>query len=227
MRRLKLLTSMVALAAFASPTMAADLFSPMEPVSYDWSGFYIGGNVGWGFAESNWDVSDIGGPIGSFSLNPDGFLGGGQIGFNIDSNGFVWGGEAEFTFGGGSDGGWYDDIGVYDGRSRVNFLMTLGPKVGIAMDRTLLYVEGGLALADMDHRFREIGVDSRGSSGIRTGWFIGAGGEYAFDDNWSARLEYNYVDMSSKSLDLNPVLDAQLKVDNDMHVIKGGINYKF
>ncbi len=222
----KFLLSAVAFGAFAMPAMAADLSAPLGPVPYDWSGFYIGGNVGWGFAESNWDVRDDIGRLGSFSVNPDGFLGGGQIGFNFDSNGFIWGGEAEFTFGGGSDGGWFDDAGIYDGRSKVNFLMTLGPKVGIAMDRTLLYVEGGLALADLDHRFREIGVDSRGSSGTRTGWFVGAGGEYAFDDNWSARLEYNYVDMDSQRFSLIAA-DERVRIDNYMHVIKAGINYKF
>lgn len=230
----KLFVSIIALGAFAAPAMAADLYTPVEPlpapIPFSWNGFYIGGNVGWGFAESDWDVyDDEGDRLGGFSLNPDGFLGGGQIGFNFDNgNGFVWGGEAEFTFGGGSDGGWFDDNG-YDGDSSVNFLMTLGPKVGISMDRVLFYVEGGLALADIDHKGRMTDWDNNGFGDTNTGWFIGAGSEYAFDDHWSARLEYNYVDMGSHSLKIvGGNLDGgRIKVDNDMHVIKGGINYRF
>jgi len=234
----KLFVSAVALSAFIMPAMAADLYAPAEPmpapIPFSWNGFYIGGNVGWGFAETNWKLREFDGADDcefcgdSVSHNLDGFLGGGQMGFNWDNgSGFVWGGEVEFTFGGGSDTGWYDDD--YDAKSEVNWLMTVGPKVGMAADRTLFYVEGGLAVADLDYKFdSNIEIDGRKSGDTRTGWFIGAGAEYAFDNNWSAKLEYNYVDFSSNSLNITgETFDAKFKVENDMHVIKGGINYRF
>jgi outer membrane immunogenic protein len=101
------------------------------------------------------------------------------------------------------------------------------------MERTLFYAEGGLAVADED--YSHLGNRDRIYKGseTRTGWFIGAGLEHAFDSNWSAKVEYNYIDFGSDDVSLTRTTGsgetrtAIFDVDQDMHVVKFGLNYRF
>ena len=64
----------------------------------------------------------------------------------------------------------------------------------------------------------------------RTGWLLGVGVEYAFLGNWSAKLEYNYMDMGSKAGDadhLGGLAVTPANVDLTVQTIKAGINYRF
>jgi outer membrane immunogenic protein len=237
----KLLVSIAALGAFAAPAMAADLYTPMDPMPFSWDGFYIGGHAGYGWGDKDWtliqngngetDCPGCGRKVVGFDV--DGFVGGGQLGFNFQSGSFVFGGEVEMS-GTGIDGSgsWEASGGNFPGprgaATDINWLLTVGPHLGIAMDRTLLYMEGGLAVADEDHAHEGANRTFKGGE-TRTGWFIGAGVEHAFDDHWSARLEYNYIDLGSDKVTLTADNDATaiFDIDQDLHVIKAGINYGF
>ena len=91
-----LLLAGLAGAVVPTSAMAADIARPVYkappagalPVTYDWTGFYIGGHVGYGWAKKDWTDS-----FGLFdvSSNPNGFLGGGQAGFNYQIGQFVLG----------------------------------------------------------------------------------------------------------------------------------------
>jgi outer membrane immunogenic protein len=221
-------------------SQAADLYTPMDPVPFSWDGFYIGGHAGYGWGDKDWtliqngegatDCGQCGTSVTDYDV--DGFVGGGQLGFNFQSGSFVFGGEVEFS-GTGIDGsGSWQAGGQFPGTrgaaTDINWLLTVGPRLGIAMDRTLLYAEGGLAVADEDHT--HVGANNTFTGGeTRTGWFIGAGAEYAFDDNWSARLEYNYIDLGSDDVTLTAANSntAIFDIEQDLHIIKVGINYGF
>ncbi|MEE4237545.1 MAG: outer membrane protein [Anderseniella sp.] len=241
----KLLVSMFALGAFTAPAMAADLYTPMEPIPFSWNGLYVGGHIGYGWGDKDWTLVENAGNepsnrIGDVvtSHDVDGILGGVQLGYNHQINSIVIGAEVEFSWTGiDGTGEWLAEGGNPDTPERnasadINWLLTVGPKLGFAMERTLFYAEGGLAVADED--FSHLGNNNNFYTGsdTRTGWFIGAGAEHAFDDNWSARVEYNYVDLGSSEVSVSREADggtrtAIFDVDQDLHVIKVGLNYRF
>ena len=66
----------------------------VQPV-YNWSGFYVGGHIGGGFADSSWSDPFTG---ANNTFNKLGFLGGGQVGANIQFNALVLGVEGDFSW---------------------------------------------------------------------------------------------------------------------------------
>ena len=130
--------------------------------------------------------------------------------------------------------------------SKTEWIATLTGQVGWAMDRGLLYIKGGGAWAHTKHditgpQFIFPVLDlpllsnfNAAGSETRLGWILGAGGAYAFDRNWSAFLEYNYMDFGSDRIDLpcNPAFACvngviPLDVEQHIQVIKAGFNYRF
>ena len=88
MRIVCLLFACVAVALGGSPGYAADLAPqpvyyppPPPPPLYTWTGFYFGGNGGFGGDQFQYPVT-VGSTTGTASLNSSGFFGGGQVGFN-------------------------------------------------------------------------------------------------------------------------------------------------
>ena len=104
MRRVKLaLLGLAGATMFSGAAMAADLSRPVYkappagalPVTYDWTGFYVGGHIGYGWADKSWQ--DLVG-FGTVSHKADGFLGGGQAGFNYQTGMFVLGVEGDVSW---------------------------------------------------------------------------------------------------------------------------------
>jgi len=95
---------------FSEMSSAADLGRPVYKAAptpapvYNWSGFYVGGHVGYGWADLQSTVIDSSGaafPVGTvFTADPDGWIGGGQIGFNWQSGNWVFGIEGEYSWSG-------------------------------------------------------------------------------------------------------------------------------
>jgi outer membrane immunogenic protein len=243
----KALLAGIALAALtvgAIPATAADLATRpvykapvMVPTLYNWSGFYVGGHVGGAWSDENWrqTTSSLGLPLdrSTGSSNMSGFLGGAQAGFNWQAGSWVFGVEGDWS--------WTDADGckghvvfpAYSGCTNVNWYATATGRLGYAWDRTLLYVKGGAAFEDADRFITFNGVATTNSvSNTRTGWTVGGGLEYAFWDNWSAKIEYNYMDFghegSTFTYTANPVgLVENWRTENQVHVVKAGINYHF
>jgi outer membrane immunogenic protein len=118
-----------------------------------------------------------------------GFLGGGQVGFNYQVRPWVFGVEADFS---GASGD-------------LNWTSTLAARFGWAVDRWLVYGKVGGAWANIDF-VRMERVSDRTSSGL----LLGVGAEYALLNNWTAKIEYN-----------------RMNVDHDVDVVKFGLNYRF
>jgi outer membrane immunogenic protein len=238
------IAALVAPVVLTAAAQAADLQRPVykAPVvaaAYNWSGFYIGLHAGYGWGEKDWTQTFSSGGFAldrsSNSLNPDGFLGGAQIGVNWQTGAWVYGIEA--------DGSWTSAKGcsalvifsAYDACSRVDWYATGTARVGYAYDRLLPYLKGGVAFAGERHHETFVGnVDTLSSKETRVGWTIGAGIEYGLAPNWSVKIEYGYMDFGSDSTTIvftstgsSPGLIERWDIDQKVHVVKGGVNYRF
>jgi outer membrane immunogenic protein len=203
------------------PAVAPIAYAP--PV-YNWTGFYIGGNIGGGFADSRWS-DPFGGPHNTF--NDSGFIGGGQVGYNAQFNWLVLGVEGDFDWT-NLKGSGTDSIGDSI-NTKTEWTSTATGRIGAAFDRLLVYGKGGVAFAQDRSTLNDVFGGSASTSQTRTGWTAGAGLEYALDRNWSAKVEYDYLGFGSQSLNLGtPALpgyttNASLNVQE----VKAGVNYHF
>jgi len=196
--------------------------------AFSWTGFYIGGHVGyaWGHSSTFSDDDGFDGESG-FSIHPSGWLGGVHAGYNWQADTFLVGIEAELGMIGASD----------DQSSALAFVDaeyggygTVAARLGFAADRWLFYIKGGLALANIENRGGAIvgGVidptDFTSVEEIRAGWTLGGGAEYAFQRDWSLKVEYLYMDFGEDS---SGNLDGDsFRHDNDLHTIKVGVSYR-
>jgi outer membrane immunogenic protein len=224
----KLLLATAAMIAFAGSASAADLqarpytkappYTPPEAV-YNWTGFYIGGHVGGAFAGN----SSLEGSDGRF-------LGGVQGGFDYQfATNWVVGVEAQYSWLAGNSGGGVlfpagtlvsgntDQLGSVTGR----FGYTWGP--------ALLYAKGGYAW-----RNDNIGVSLAGAGvpftttgNNQNGYTVGAGLEYMFAPNWSAKVEYQYYNFGSTTFTGGTPEIIGARFRDDEHTVKAGLNYRF
>jgi outer membrane immunogenic protein len=214
-----------AVLAVAGTASAADLARkapppvPVKAVSYapyNWTGFYVGINGGYGFGRSKWS-----GLPSSFDVN--GGLFGGQVGYNWQYGQFVYGLEG--------DGDWTDMRGTANTalcgglpcRTRSDFLSTVRGRVGIAMDRFLPYATGGLAVGNI----RATVPGFAGIDQTNAGWTVGAGVEYAIAGNWTAKVEYLHVDLGKDTCSTQCGLPAGNDVSLNSNIVRAGINYRF
>jgi len=261
----KLLLASSAL-VFGGQVFAADLPARMPlkapvttAVPSSWTGFYFGGHVG-----GAWGTHDYsGGPAGDWALSSGtttfaflqanetpalkskGFIGGGQFGYNYQSGNIVWGLEADGTWlslkSSRNTGAILDPLGfptVFTESAKVDWLMTVRPRLGIAVDKALFFVTGGLAVghvASTSGMFRPLsGLNTFGSaSSTNAGWTAGGGLEYMLTPNWSVGAQYLYVDLgkvSYRTIDqslLFPTFFENLSVKTKLNLATISINYKF
>lgn len=235
MRSLIALVAAATTMALAGAANAADLggndytsFKDEAPYvrQYNWTGVYIGAQLGYAWS----DVDADSGPFGTFNqsygYDVDGFIGGGHLGYNWQSQGIVFGLEADVEYTDLDEGG--IGTGGFGHRTDVNWMGSVRARLGLPMDRTLLYVTGGWAFADVDvSKHNPPGAASFGSYGsIRHGWTLGLGAEYAFAQNLTARLEYRYTDFGSDS-GSSVANNWQDDSDLTMHAIRAGISLKY
>jgi outer membrane immunogenic protein len=226
------------LATATVPASAADLRRPVTkaPVAVpytNWTGFYIGAHVcgAWGTSS---DFSTVSNPaLDTGSHDFDGFIGGGQIGFNYQVGSVVFGVEADASFA-DLTGSHISIIDAGDSyATKVDHLGTITGRIGYAVSRALLYVKGGGAWIHTEHSF-SFGASNpfNTSDDTRWGWTIGGGLEYALLPNWSAKIEYGYLDFGTDQLDFlcgancAPAVQTR-NVDQHLHTVKFGVNYRF
>jgi outer membrane immunogenic protein len=202
------------LAGVASSAFAADLpthkAAPAPapyyaPQTFSWTGLYGGLNGGW-----------AGGSTGGDFGSPTGGLIGGTVGYNYQVGQFVAGLESDLDWADLHKSG-ANLLGAYN--NRVDSLFTARARVGIALDRALIFATAGYAGAD-DH----VSAPGLSSTDWRSGGAIGGGIEYAFTNNISAKAEYIYTPFASKSYTVAGVSGTS---DLDLSLIRAGLNYKF
>jgi outer membrane immunogenic protein len=199
-------------AAAPVPVYAAPIFT--------WTGFYVGGQVGyaWGTNKSNVTFPGIG---PSVSYDGNGVVGGVHAGYNQQFGSLVAGLEGDFEAS-GVRGSASPAAGLFV-RSRTDWQGSVRGRLGYAFDRVLVYGTGGVAF--QNYKFDSFtGAGALSSSTTRAGWTIGAGVEYAINNNWSARLEYRYADFGKRSYG---VPGGIVQVKNDDHTVRLGVSYHF
>jgi len=224
----KLLLGAAACIAFAAPAFAADLpartytkapaYTAPEAV-YNWTGFYIGGHIGGAFGGSSLEGSS------------GQFLGGVQGGADYQfATNWVIGAEAQYSWlaGNGGSGTTFPLGTTVTGNT--NELGSVTGRIGYTWGPGLLYAKGGYAWRD--------GVGISANSGgapvafttdgtHRDGYTVGAGLEYMFAPNWSAKLEYQYYNFGSTTFTSGPADIIGARFRDDEHTIKLGVKYRF
>jgi outer membrane immunogenic protein len=240
----KFLLGAVALLALGMtvPASAADLAprpytkaAPvMMPAIYDWSGFYIGLNGGWGSSRNCWDATALGVFLGAEGChNSTGGVAGGQMGYRWQTGAVVLGVEAQ--------GDWADLKGsnqslfapVFTNRSRIDAFGLFTGQVGYAWNNALLYVKGGGAVtSDRYDVWTTAGnvLAANAGSDNRWGGTVGAGVEFGFAPNWSAGVEYDHLFMGTHTATFNTPAGVFFGADNirqDVDLVTVRVNYRW
>ncbi len=200
--------------------MASQTMTP-----HDWSGLYAGVQVGYAFGDADHSFSN-GAP--SDDSNPEGVLGGIHLGVLLQSNQLVFGIEGDFEVT-DVDGSFNNPTGLgSSGSTEIDLQGSVRARIGIAANRFLPYVTGGLAVADVDYGGGPGGGPCCGYSKTSLGWTLGAGVAYAFSNSVSTRLEYRFTDYGTESGGLSPSFrGVTMKTDLETHTIMGGVSFHF
>jgi outer membrane immunogenic protein len=185
---------------------AADLPHPSyytapAPLSaYSWTGLYLGGNLGheWGTTSNN-------------PTRPSGFAGGAQGGYNWQTGQLVFGGEADIQLSGANDtfAPW---------KFSNPWFGTLRGRAGFAVNNFLIYGTAGVAFGELSAE--TIGLQSESHTNV--GWTAGVGVEAGIAANWSAKVEYLFVDLASNTYGLTGTSNAL-----SASLFRMGVNYHF
>jgi outer membrane immunogenic protein len=190
----------------ATPAAAADLYTKAPayaaaPFSgYNWNGVYVGVNLGY-----QW------GKVTNWGAEPDGLMGGGQVGYNwqVHPN-WVLGIEADFQGSGASD-----TFAAY--KFSNPWFGTVRGRAGYAMNNVLVYATGGFAYGGGRVEFAGLS-----ESQTHVGWTVGGGVEVGLTPNWTAKAEYLYVRLEDQGYVL-----TGLNNGFQSNVFRLGVNYKF
>jgi outer membrane immunogenic protein len=99
-------------------------------------------------------------------------------------------------------------------------------RIGYAQDRVLFYATGGYAFSKIVGNLNVVGVISDSDTVHLKGWTVGGGIEYAFAQNWTARVEYLYVDFRPETTTMNLGFVFTDQIDKNLNIIRFAVNYK-
>jgi outer membrane immunogenic protein len=220
----------------AVPAMAADLPvrpAPPLPVFFSWTGCYFGAHTGGLVATKEWTERTPEDPnfgVGEGGHDVAGLMGGVQAGCDLQVGGFVVGIQGDFALTDAQGDYQHPFIIERLNHSRVESLASVTGRIGFAWDRFLGYVKGGGAWESDEYEIWEFGGFIAGASEDRSGWTVGIGGEYAFNNFLSAFIEYNYYDFGTRELSFffpEGSLHSNHDIRETKNVLKGGINVRF
>lgn len=207
MKRLVVGAAALVAAGWTASAEAADFnygqrapYTVNQPLNaYSWAGPYLGGNVGyeWGSVDNN-------------SSKPSGFVGGVQAGYNFQNGPWVFGVEGDIQAAGADDtfAPW---------KFSNPWFGTLRGRAGYAFSNVLFYGTAGLAFGEL--RGQTFGGTE---SHTTAGWTIGGGAEMGLAPNWSAKLEYLYIDLSTSQFAITGVSNGY-----SASIVRAGVNYRF
>lgn len=195
------------------------------PVSaaHDWAGWYLGLQAGHAWGHS----VHIDAPSRTDQFTIDGFAGGLTAGRNWQNGMWVFGIEADISWanidGTTSSSGSFGCGGTDVCETEVEWFGTLRGRIGRAWDSTLVYGTGGLAYGEIFASLGSCSVPTDCGSDTSVGWTIGGGAEFVLNMNWSAKIEYLYVDLDQ--IYYNRASDWEATAD--FSIVRGGVNYRW
>jgi high affinity Mn2+ porin len=199
----------------------------LAPVPYlNWSGFYVGGHLGYGRGHANDSFAD---PVTAGSNKALGSLFGGvQLGYNhVLNSGVLLGVESDLSFPnflGADDVVRFRITPQGNLSQKIDYVGRFRGRVGYAFDNWLVYGTGGLAWSQA--RFIEtsdLTGDEDKAHRVRGGWVVGAGAEVAIAPDWSARLEYLYDNFGKAAATMPSGVRSETTFDT--HTLRLGLNW--
>lgn len=186
---------------------------------YNWTGAYVGAQIGYGTGHTDWDYFQVG-TTADHSIN--GVIGGNHLGYNHQLGNILLGIETEIN---GSDisGDTKCPNPTFSCTSRIRWLGSTRGRIGYALNRFLPYLTGGVAYGSW--RVGAVGSGAFRENNTRVGWTAGTGVAYAITDLVSARAEYAFYQLErGRSSDFPGEF---LKSQGNAHTIRAGMSFKF
>ena len=226
----KFLLATVALVALAAPALGADMGprsynkAPVYAAPlYNWTGFYLGAHLGGAFSGSN---NFNGLVLSDYSAR---LLGGFQAGADYQfAPNWVVGAEGQYSWLGKNNlNATFPNAMIFNNDQRA--IASITARVGYTWGPGLAYVKGGYAYSDNKDTLTLVGVPVAFTldKNHRDGYTVGAGVEYMFAQNWSAKGEYMYYNFGDTRFVTPAVLVPFGTFHNDEHTLKLGVNYRF
>jgi high affinity Mn2+ porin len=212
-------------AAAADLPASMPIKAPVRAAIYNWTGFYVGGHVGYGQGSLGPGTNPIPEQAVFFPHSLTGMIAGFQAGYNLQlPNRVVLGVEADASFTSPVD---RPKLGPAPFNTTLEYAATARGRIGYAFGTILPYVTGGLAWGQTRVNINA-GDGSLLSSQLlpHVGWTAGLGMEMAVGGNWTARIEYDYIDLARRTYGLADAMLPDINVDPRIHAIKVGLNYQ-
>lgn len=227
-----LVASGSAFAADLPPAPAPVLKAVAYVPAFSWTGLYLGGQVGYGWADAESSLSIPGSPdYATSSGSPNGVFGGGFVGYNYQfASNLVVGIEADVN-GGSLDSTnsvtFYGvEIAEVSAKHELEWFGSVRARVGYAFDRFLPFVTAGYAFGSVQTSYMASNERVSPSENV-SGWTVGGGLEYAFTDNILARIEYRYTDYGDVSSYLPYYYSLTVDHAYTTNDVRLGVSYKF
>jgi outer membrane immunogenic protein len=230
-------------ASASASALAADLkvapvykAAPAAASLWNWTGCYIGGNVGGG--RSRTTSTSVNKPGTDFGAETEtGLIGGGQIGCDYQSGAWVFGIQGQSDIGRLLGSHPIPSFPTFISYNDISWVTTATGRIGYAVQPALLlYARGGAAWTrnDLSVNFTvpRVGL-SESAADDRFGWILGAGAEYGFAPNLTAFVEFNYMDFGTQTVAFTPAVAGGLGTPDvlsnrqTIQTVLGGVNYKF
>jgi outer membrane immunogenic protein len=242
-----LLSSASLCTLLVSSALGADMTTkapPPAPAGYSWTGFYLGLNGGYGVGRNPSTLSNFTNPppgilqfIDSWKLVPEGWSGGVQAGYNWQINHWVLGVEADFQGASQKDSACIVCSPVAGGflvDQKMSWYGTVRGRLGWAAGPVLSYVTAGWAFArinsDLTIFVPTFPTTAASTHDTRSGWTVGTGLEAALAGNWTAKVEYLYMDLGTTSVPFTTsgTGGSRTGVESDIRnrIVRVGLNYR-
>lgn len=162
-------------------------------------------------------------------IDLSGGLVGVAIGANYQLDSFVLGVEGDLAWSGISGSAVCALNPAFDCGGNIEWLSTLRARAGVAFDQALLYATAGIAVAGATATVTPAPAFTTGEySDTFIGWTAGIGGEIKLTDTISARAEYAYTDLGTRTAPTGTLTSTgTTDISATLHTAKIGLNFQF
>jgi opacity protein-like surface antigen len=182
-----------------------------------------------------------------YEFDSRGFVGGGYAGIDFRAGALLIGAEADFSYAEIDSNpprnvnGVNFPLGGSDISQNINWMSTVRARAGVGFGNVLVFATGGLAVADVDYKFKlnsdlPFYSSETSASETKTGWVAGGGIEIGFG-LWSWKTEYLHYDLGRERLD-SDVIDSfaaqpgpngvtlSPEFETEGHIVRSGISFR-